>query len=500
MLSVFYVDSSLTWVGFLAGLLNGLFIPVLALGIALGPLLTYSAYGILLAGQLMTLFYWWAPKATIRGFHRSPSKAKFAFGLSGLLTFIIGSAAVFIGPLGEHSQGGAIWRPWSTIISVADGESALHMLTNPALVYGFLTMMLFWILLSPRLGARELKSTAIGNDIVTGGSKWFAVFMIFIGILAASQSGVFAEDPGGMGFFLVVCPAAAMILIGAMYTAKTDIVTGLPLIITGVFIMVSPFSLAFLVVIPWIIVIITQLFITIESKQRGLTGFSQGALTVIVSVITSAALIAFMLGALGSGPLALWPTNLWFNLTLFPGISQSVQSAVVIILPFLVLLIRNSALAGYSHGRGYTTGGVLMGATVLFALMIPIIAGNNTVTHEASTGAAILIALYAISMFLILSLNLNLASDVEEKGHELEGNLIKFSALGQLVMGVIMVVFVLFYFAGLPSPEEIALVISIMVIFVVGSEILSIVSWTIAGIRLGLLKQGFKFQRLTNQS
>ena len=47
MISVFYVDSSLTWVGFLAGILNGLFVPVLALGQALGPLLIYGAYGLL---------------------------------------------------------------------------------------------------------------------------------------------------------------------------------------------------------------------------------------------------------------------------------------------------------------------------------------------------------------------------------------------------------------------------------------------------------------------
>lgn len=497
MLSVFYVDSSLGWIGILAGLMNGLFIPVLALGQALGPLLIYVAYGILLVGQLMTLLYWWSPKSSIRGFARSPGKAKFAFGLSGLLTFIIGSAAVFIGPLGTHSLGESIWRPWSTIITIPGGEAGLHMLTNPALVYGFLAMMLFWILLSPRLGARELKSATIGKDIVTGGSKWFAVFMIFIGIMAASQAGVFTEEPGALGFFLTIGPAAALILIGAMYTAKTDIVTGLPIIVAGVFTMVHPFSIALLVIVPWILVIITQFFIMIESYIRGRTGFSQGSITVIVSVITSAVIIAIMLGSLGSGPLALWPTNLWFNISLFPGIAPAAQTAVIIILPFLALLIRNSALAGFAHGRGYTTGGVLMGATVLFALMIPVIAANDTVTHEASTGAAILIALYAISMFLILSLNLNLASDVEEKGHEFEGNLIKFSAIGQLVMGVIMVLFVLFYFAGLPSPNEIALVISIMVIFVVGSEILSIISWTISGIRLGLLKQGFKFQRIT---
>jgi hypothetical protein len=169
---------------------------------------------------------------------------------------------------------------------------------------------------------------------------------------------------------------------------------------------------------------------------------------------------------------------------------------VIIILPFVALLLRNSALAGFAHGRGYQTGGVLMGATVLFSLMIPAIAGNNTVTHEANTGAALLIALYAISMVLVLSLNLNLAGDVEGEGHELEGNLIRYSAIGQLIMGAIMLITVLFYFAGLPTPEEIAFVVSIMVTFVVGGEILSIISWVIAGARLGLLKQGFKFHRL----
>jgi hypothetical protein len=64
-------------------------------------------------------------------------------------------------------------------------------------------------------------------------------------------------------------------------------------------------------------------------------------------------------------------------------------------------------------------------------------------------------------------------------------------------MGAIMLISVLFFFAGLPTPEEIAFVISIMVTFVVGGEILSILSWLIAGIRLGLLKQGFRFHRLT---
>jgi len=495
MISVFYVDSSLTWVGFLAGMLNGLFIPILTLGQALGPLLIYGAYGILLVGQIMTLFYWWSSRSTIRGFARSPDKAKFAFGMSGFLTFIIGSAAVFMGPLGIHPLGGEIWYPWSTLVPLPEGTIGLHMLTNPVLIYSFLSMMLFWILLSPRLGARELKTTTIGADIITGGSKWIAVFMISLGLFAAGQSGIYAEDPSSWGFFLVIGPAAAMILVGAMYTAKTDIVTGFPLIITGIFIMVHPFSIALLVIIPWMVVIVTQFFLMIETKWRGLTGFSQGSLSVIFSILASVAIIIFMFGLLGRGPLALWPTNLWFNLSLIPGINPAVQASVVIILPFLALLLRNAALAGFSHGRGYTTGGILMGTTVLFSLMIPVIAGNDTVPHEASTGAALLVALYAISMILILSLNLNLAGDVEEQGHEFEGNLIKFSAIGQVIMAVVMLVFVLVYFSGLPTSNEIALVVSIMVTFIVGGEILSIISWLIAGIRLGLLKEGFRIQR-----
>ena len=495
MISVFYVDSSLSWKGFLAGLMNGLFIPLLALGQALGALFTYAAYGVLLFGQFMTLVYWWSSRKTIRPFARSPDKAKFAFGLSGVLTFVIGAAAVFIGPLATHSSGGSIWYPWSTLVPIAEGTAGIHYLTNPALVYGFLSMMLLWILLAPRLGARELKTTTIGDDIIKGGNKWFAIFMIFLGIIAASQAGIFSEDPGGWGFILVIGPAAAMILIGAMYTAKTDVLTGLPLIVAGIFTIIHPFSMSFLVTIPWIAVIVTQIFIMIESKWRGLTGFSQGSMTVIVSILSSAALIGFMLGLFGRGPLAIWPTNLWFNISLFPGIDPAVQTAVVIILPFAALILRNCALAGFSHGRGYATGGVLMGATVLFSLMIPVIAGNNTVPHEASTGAAILIALYAISMFLIMGLNFSLANDVTDKGHDFEGNLIKFSTIGQLIMGVIMFMLVLIFFSGLPTSVEIAFVISFMVIFLVGSELLSIMSWFVAGARLGLLKEGFKIQR-----
>jgi hypothetical protein len=499
MVAVFYVDSSKSWTGFLAGILNGMFLPILALGVALGPMLTYAAYALLLVGQLMSLAFWWSPNTTIREFARSPNKAKFAFGLSGLLTFIIGSAAVLFGPIDTHNLGGTIWRPWSTTApyntSVYTGP--IEYITNPALIYAFITAMVFWITLSPRLGARELKTTTIGDDIIKGGSKWFAVFLLTIGLLAAGQAGTFSEGVGAWGFFMIIGPAGAMILIGALYAAKTDIITGLPLIIAAVLIMISPFSLAMLVLGAWILVIISQAFLAIESYIRGLTGFSQGALTVLVSVLSSLAIIIFMVGGLGSGPLALWPTHKWFNIALIPGIPVAVQSSVIIILPILVLLLRNAALTGYAHGRGYATGGILMGATTLFALMIPVIAGNVTVTHEANTGAALMLALYSISVVLIMSLNLSLANEVEGIGHGFEGTFIRVATIMQVVFAALVAIMVLIYFSGLPSPADIALVISVFVTFVVGTEILSIIGWLIAGIRLGLLKQGFRFQRIT---
>lgn len=491
MVSVLYIDSSKSWYGFLAGMLNGMFLPLLALGQALSPFIIYIAYGLLLAGQMVSAAFWWSSSSTIREFARSPKRAKFAFGISGLLSFIIGFAAIFIGPLEYHGTGGVTWRPWSTT------ASSTEYVTNPALVYAFITAMMFWILLSPRLGAKELKTSAIGDDIIKGGSKWFAVFLLVIGIFAAGQAGVFAARAAGWGLFMVIPPAGAMLLIGTLYAAKTDIVTGLPLIIAAVLIMISPFSLAILVIGAWILVIISQIFIMIESYIRGLTGFSQGALTVLVSLLTSIAIIIVMLGGLGSGPLALWPTNRWFNISLIPGISPAFQSSVIIILPILLLVLRNSALAGYSYGRGYATGGILMGISTLFALLIPVIAGNVTVTHEANTGAALMLALYSISVVLVMSLNLSLANDVEDSGHAFEGVFIKISSIVQVIFAAAVAMMVLIYFSQLPTADDIALVISVFVTFVVGAEILSIMGWLLAGIRLGLLRQGFRFQRIT---
>jgi len=497
MVAVLYVDSSKSWTGFLAGVLNGIFIPLLALGQVLGPIFTYGAYGLLLIGQLMSLIFWWSPKSSIREFARSPNKAKFAFGFSGLLTFIIGSAAVFVGPIEDHYLGGIVWYPWSTTAPYTYPNNApIEYLTNPALVYAFITAMIFWIMLSPRLGAKELKTTIIGEDIVKGGSKWFAIFLLTIGIIAVGQAGTFSQSVGSWGFFIIIAPGGAMLLIGSLYAAKTDIVTGLPLILAAVLIMINPFSLGILVIGAWILVIITQAFLAIECYIRGLTGFSQGALTVLVSLLTSTAIIIFMLGGLGSGPQALWPTSRWFNISLIPGISSVVQSSVIIILPILLLLMRNSALVGYAHGRGYATGGILMGISILFAFMIPVIAGNVTVTHEANTGAALMLALYAISVVLVMSLNLSLANDVEDSGHAFEGTFIKIATIIQVIFAAAVALMVLIYFSAIPTAEDIALVISVLVTFVVGTEILSILGWLIAGIRLGLLKQGFRFQRI----
>lgn len=487
--AIIYTDSSKTWIGFLAGILNALFIPMLAIGQAISPTLIYVAYGILLVGQLTALLFWWSPFNTIREFARSPDKAKIAFGLSGFVTFAIGLAAIIVGPMGIE-QDIPVWYPWSTLVS----ETTY--LTNPALVFSLLAFMIYWIMLAPRLGARELKAAAIGEDIVKGGNKYFMMLMAIMGLIAAGQAGAYISGVGTWGFFLVTGPAGVMFIMGASYTAKTDMITGIPLVVTSVFLMVHPFVLQPLVFLPWILILVSQFLLMIESWWRGLTGFSQGALAVITSLAASLAIIIFMTGGFGSGPLALWPTNRWFNITLIPGVPAAIQGPAIIVLPLLILLIRNVSLAGYSYGRGYTTGGILMGASVLFAFMIPAIAGNESVAHEANTGAALLLALYSISLVLVMSLNINLANDVEDQGHGFEGSLIKVSTVAGLIAAAVVVILVLVVFAGMPSPTEIATMISIMVTFVVASEVLSIIGWFIAGVRLGMLKEGFSFSRI----
>jgi hypothetical protein len=436
----------------------------------------------------MSLLFWWSPFSTIREYARSTEKAKFAFGVTGVLTFVFGIVPIVIGPLGTN-QGSRVWYPWSTLASETTYQ------TNPVLIFGFVAFMMYWIMLAPRLGARELKAAAIGEDIIKGGSKWLMLFLAILGILAAGQAGTFTEGVGPWGFFLVMAPAGVMFVMGAAYTAKTDIVTGVPLVLTSVFLMIHPFVLVPIVMYPWILIIITQIFLMFETGWRGLTGFSQAALTVIVSLASSIAVITFMLGGFGSGPLALWPANLWFNITLIPGIPAEIQGPTIIALPLLVLLLRNVSLAGYSYGRGYTTGGILMGASIMFAFMIPAIAFNASVSHEANTGAALLFALYSISIVLVMSMNLSLANDVEDKGHGFEGTFIKVGTLSGLAAAAVVTLTMFVVFAGTPTPTQIAQMVSIMVMFVVSTEILSIIGWLVAGIQLGMLKEGFKLTR-----
>ncbi|MFW9911841.1 MAG: hypothetical protein ACFFEU_05200 [Candidatus Thorarchaeota archaeon] len=492
LVSVMYTDTSKTWFGFSAGLLNGFFIPLLALGQVMGGGIVYIAYALLLAGQLAAFLYWWSPLGSIREFARSPSKAKLAFGISGFLTFLIGSAAVFMGPLATIETVN-IWRPWSTLIS---GQQHIYQ-TNPALVFALCAAMIYWTMLAPRLGAKELKVAHIGEDIVRGAVKWFMMILASLGVVAAAGAGIMVPGAEGFGLWLSVAPAAVMFLMGALYAATTDVVTGVPLAITSIFLMIHPFILADFIVIGWIAIIITQGLIMIETIVRGFTSFSQGALSVILSIVSSVLFVLFMTGAFGSGPAAIWPTNQWFNIRLFPGIPEAIQSPIIVVLPALALLMRNVSLAGYSHGRGYAGGQMLMGISVLFALTIPMIAFNEGIAHVASTAAAVLLALYGVSFVLVLSLNMNLAAEVQNKGHAFEGQYIRVSTAIGLALGAIVAVVVMATFtAASISALELAFSIRLLVTLVVGLEILCIISWLVAGVRLGMLSEGFRFTRV----
>ncbi|NOR38710.1 MAG: hypothetical protein GQ580_03880, partial [Candidatus Thorarchaeota archaeon] len=171
--SIVYVDSSKTYTGLLAGILNAFWIPVLAIGMGLSnysianpglapiaAVVTAAAYAMLLVGQLMVVKFWWSPITSVREFGRSSDTAKFAFGITGLLTFIIGAAAIVFGPfalIGTNLT--EVWRPWSTM------ADATTYVTDPAFIYALCLSLLFWVMLAPRLGARELRATHIGADV-----------------------------------------------------------------------------------------------------------------------------------------------------------------------------------------------------------------------------------------------------------------------------------------------------------------------------------------------
>ncbi|TFF91381.1 hypothetical protein EU545_04295 [Candidatus Thorarchaeota archaeon] len=498
LMSYVYMDTSKSYIGLMAGLGNGLFLPVMAIAFALPGFYAAGivlAFLLLLLGQLGVVMFWRAPAGHIREFARSSDVGKFAFGLTGLLTLLIGSVAVFVGPFGSVDQT-TVWFPWSTsMYNEATDVLTLH--TAPWAVQALLSMMVIWVMLGPRLGSKEIKETAMRKDIVTGGEKYFMVFLAIWGIWSATQASTLAGLATGYTIFLTICPAGVLFLMGAVYMGANDIITGLPMVVTSVFLLTSPHSLAFFVTIPWIISVVTQGGLAIETQVRGHTAFSQTVLTVIVTIASSIAFILFMLGMFGSGPAAIWPANRWFNVGLFPEASIAAQAPSILTLVVVTLLVRNVALGGYSYGQEFSCGGVLRGISALFALLLVIIAGNQDVTHQALTAAAITFALYAISFVLVLSLNLNLGSRILAEGHELEGNFVRVSAAVGLILGggVALVSFIVF--SGFPPATLVANVITVLITLIVGLEICLELAWLSAGVRLGLLTGGFKYVKPT---
>ncbi len=495
MASVVFIDSDKTKFGFLAGMLNGLFIPVLAVGQAFrfmdpsNVILVYVAYLLLLFGQVFTLLYWKSPITNIREFARSTKLAKIGFSVTGVLVFILGLAGILI-PTSVR-EGITIWTPWDVM------KTDTLFLLEPAIIYGLLALMMFWVLLAPRLGAAEQKEKKIGEDVVTGGSKWFMLFLAMFGIFAAGQAGTMIDTViGGWGAFMMVCPAAILFIMGTLYAEETDIVTGIPLVVTAILLMIHPYVIYQFILIAWIAVIITQVLLLIEILTRGLGQFSQPFLTVIVTVLCSFTFVLFILGLMGSGPPAIWPVNRWFPLTLFAGIPIDVQMPIILVLPMMALLVRNVALVGFAKGRGYVGAGVLGGISILFAFLIPMIGDPlASITHKALTAASLMLALYTISYVLVLSINLNLAAEVEETGNPYEGMLMRMTTIVGILLGIIIAIITLYVFSQFPNPQDIAAVLTLLVTLIVGLEILNFFSWMIIGIRLGMLRQGWKYER-----
>ena len=500
--AIVYADSSKTYNGLLAGILNGFWIPVLAIGMGLynhsianpsiapfAVTVTTGAYVMLLVGQLMVVKFWWSPITSVREFGRSSDTAKFAFGIAGLLTFIVGTAAIVFGPFAlVGTPLTEVWRPWSTM------ADATTYVTDPAFVFAFCLSLLFWVMLAPRLGARELRAAHIGADVIKGANKWLMVFFAALGVFAAGQAGtMIATIAPSYGIFLVVCPAVVIFIMGSIYAAKTDVVVGLPLMVAAISIMVHAYVLSGFVIIAWIAILVTQGLLMVETKMRGFTSFSQGFLTVVVSIVSSALFAFLMIGGTGAGPAALWPTNKWFNITLYPGIDPSVQAATILMFPMLLLLIKNMVIVGYSHGKEMGMVSTLGGFSAIFALTVPWSAFAVGVVHAANTAAAMVWGFYAITYMIVLSLVLSLAKEVEISGHEMEGQLLRTIALIGIVLGAITAIVVLGVFSAFPSIFDIAFVLSFLVAIIVSLEILLAATWFIAGVRLGILKNGFRF-------
>ncbi len=487
MLAVLYLDSSKNWIGLLAGLCNALLVPVAMIGHALNPALVYVAYVVFLVGQVFTALFWLAPESDIREFERSSDIAKFAFGIIGVLTFVVGAVATFVGPIAVE-EGVAVWMPWSTMVSPSE------YLTNPALVCAFCAMLMVWTTAIPRMGAKELRIDHVRKDIIKGGTRWFMMLLAGLGVFVAGIAGSGNPDvAASASFWMSSLPGSVIILAGALYVSRSDVITGMPLLVAGVLLTVHPSVLPFLVICTWAALLVAQILLLIETKVRGFASFSQGFLTMILLFGSSALFLMFLLGGFGEGPAALWPTNKWFNIGMFPDIPVAAQIGTVLALPTLVLLLRNMAVAGLAHLRHHSSD-ALLGMSFIFAFFVPLIAGSDVVSHQANIAAAVLIALYTISFVLVLSINLNLAGDVEDQGYAFEGTFIRMTTIVGMISGMIVVFVVLTTFAAVgTTPTDIARVITLLVVFVVGLEIICDIGWFLASVRLGIFRQGFKF-------
>jgi hypothetical protein len=251
------------------------------------------------------------------------------------------------------------------------------------------------------------------------------------------------------------------------------------------------------VTIPFIAILMTQFLLMIETKIRGFTYYSQPILTVISTIGFSILFMLFMLGSFGSGPAALWPVNRWFNVALFPNFPSAIQAGTVLALPLLALIARNTTVVGYSHGRATSNADVVSGITMLFAFLIPMIAAAfKGIAHQALTAASIMLALYAISFVLVLSVNLGLAGDVEDTGNPIEGMILRMTAIVGIAIGAIIALYAISVFSAFPTALEAASVITLLVILISSLEILLTIGWLAAGLRLGMFSAGFKFTRV----
>ena len=100
----------------------------------------------------------------------------------------------------------------------------------------------------------------------------------------------------------------------------------------------------------------------------------------------------------------------------------------------------------------------------------------------------------------MLSLNLGLAGHVEDAEYAFEGMFIRMTAIAGIVIGGIVALIVFGTFSSFETTAlEMAGVITLLVVLIVSLEILLSIGWILAGVRLGMLKAGFKFTRVQDE-